>query len=188
MKKLIVITFCLFLVAGTVSAKGNMFVGANAGVSIPLGDFGKAYNLGFGGAGIFMYQLNAMLGLTGSIGYLRYGGDNDISFSSIPLLFGGRYMFGKGDTKPYGTAELGLHFSSADAPTVSFTNPITGQTQTLGGGSASSTNFGIGFGGGVLHPLSKNLYLDANAKFNIIMTSGSSSTYISVMAGVLAAI
>ncbi|GBD91187.1 hypothetical protein BMS3Abin04_01913 [bacterium BMS3Abin04] len=184
MKKVIAISLLLFLFVSVSNAQvGKMSVEPNVVLALPLGSFGDANSIGFGGTATFMYRVINQLDLTGSIGYLRWGNKNvDGSFSSIPLLFGARYYFQKGSITPYAGAELGLHFSSSsiELPTYSFGG------QTFGGGTASgsSTDFGIGFGGGALFQASLNLTLDATLQYNLIASSGSAS-YLSLEVGVL---
>ena len=52
----------------------------------------------------------------------------------------------------------------------------------------SDSFFGFGAGAGFLYQLSPKLSLDVNAKFSSISSSGSASSYINVMAGVLIAL
>jgi opacity protein-like surface antigen len=149
-----------------------------------MGDFGDVYKMGFGGQGTFAYHINPMLDVTGSVGYLTWSGkDLDYTFSSVPVLVGVRYYFGQGKFHPYVAGELGLHFTSVSVPSV--TIPGFG---TYGGGSASDSFFGFGAGAGFLYQLSPKLDLDVNAKFSSISSSGSSSSYINIMAGVLVAL
>ena len=184
MKQLLSVILLAVLFTGFIQAQGKMAAGVQAGIAIPMGDFGDGYKMGFGGAGNFVYHINPMLDVTGSIGYLTFSGkEADYTFSSIPVLAGIRYAFGKGNLNPYASGELGLHFGTFDTPEI--VSPGFG---TIGGGSASSTDFGIALGAGFLYQLSPKLDLDVNAKFNNIFSEGSSTSFISIMAGVLVAL
>lgn len=183
MKQLLSVLIVIALFTGFANAQSKMAVGLQAGVAIPIGDFGNAYKLGFGGQGTFAYHINPMLDVTASVGYLTWSGkDADYTFSSVPVLAGVRYYFGQGKFHPYVAGELGMHFTSVKVPSV------TVGGFTFGGGTASDSFFGFGAGAGFLYQLGPKLDLDVNAKFNSISSSGSSSSYISIMAGVLIAL
>jgi opacity protein-like surface antigen len=172
------------LLAGFSNAQSKMAVGLQAGVAVPLGDFGDGYKTGFGGQGTFAYHLNPMFDVTASVGYLTWSGkDADYKFSSVPVLAGVRYYFGKDNFNPYLAGELGIHFVTFDVPTI-----VIPGYGTIGGGSESKSYFGFGAGAGFLYKMGPNLDLDVNAKYNSISTEGSSSSYISIMAGVLIAL
>ncbi len=196
MKKVFIVLILSLCLVGITQAKGGkLAVGVNGVVALPMGDFGDFAKTGFGATGTFLFRVIPQLDVTGTIGYLTFGVDvptvqganikADGSFSSIPILFGGRYYFMPGKVQPYGAAEIGLHISSGSDTEVSFTNPFTGQTTTQTVEGESSTNLGFGFGGGVLIEAGKNLKFDGGVQFNIISTTGSSSSYISIEAGVL---
>ena len=85
--------------------------------------------------------------------------------------------------KPYVAGELGMHFVTFDVPAI-----VIPGFGTIEGGSSSDSYFGFGAGAGFLYKMGPNLDLDVNAKYNSISTEGSSSSYISVMAGVLIAL
>jgi len=176
MKKVVFVLLVLAFFVGNVNAqKGKMQAGGQVGISIPMGDLGDGANLGFAFQGNFLYGILPSLDLTGSLGYISWGTDSDnISFSSVPLTFGGRYYFQRGQFTPYGLAELGLHFTSSSVEIPSFLG--------FGGGTidGSSTDFGIGLGGGFLYDL-ETFKLDVNAKINIV----SGFNNLMIMAGVL---
>lgn len=177
MKQLLSVLLLAVLFTGFINAQSKMAFGLQAGVAIPMGDFGDAYDMGFGGQGNFVYHINPMLDVTASVGYLTWSGNEaDYTFSSVPVLAGVRYYFGKDKFKPYVAGELGMHFTSFD--------------YEFEGISASSSDsyFGFGVGAGFLYKMGPNLDLDVNAKYNSISTEGSSSSYISIMAGVLIAL
>jgi len=177
MKQLLSVLLLAVLFTGFINAQSKMAFGLQAGIAIPTGDFGDVYDMGFGGQGNFAYHINPMLDVTASVGYLTWSGkDADYTFSSVPLLAGLRYYFGKDKFKPYIAGELGVHFTSFDYE-------FSGVSY-----SSSDSYFGFGAGAGFLYKMGPNLDLDVNAKYNSISTEGSSSSYISVMAGVLIAL
>lgn len=186
MKKLLFVLFVLLTFAVTTNAQvGKMTVGGNLVLALPMGDFGDAYSMGFGGTATFTYRVIPNLDLTGTLGYLSWGYDVenlDGSLGSVPFLVGGRYYFNAGGFKPYVSAELGLHFTSSSVDIPSFN--VGGFSFGGGEQSASSTDFGFGFGGGVQFPVADKISVDGTLQYNMIATEGSSSGYISVEAGV----
>lgn len=184
-KVLLVLVILSFFAVNTYGQVGKMTVGGNLVLALPMGTFGDLYSTGFGGTATFTYRVIPNLDLTGTLGYISFGYDVsnlDGSFSSVPFLVGGRYYFEAGSIKPYVGAELGLHFGSTSVDLPSF----SAGGFSFGGGSqsASSTDFGFGFGGGVQVPVGDKLHVDGTLQYNLIATSGSSSGYISVEAGV----
>jgi Outer membrane protein beta-barrel domain len=161
-KTILILLVSLFFISNVNAQVGKMQAGGQVGISIPIGTLGDGANLGFGFQGNFLYGITPIIDLTGSIGYVTWGTDTDnVSFSSVPLTFGGRYYFQRGEFTPYGLAELGIHFSSVDIPSVH----IGGIT--YGGGSASNSDIGIGLGGGFLYDLG-SVKLDVTGKINIV--------------------
>ena len=173
--KLLFLSSLLFI--GTVNAqKGAMKVEPSLVIAFPM----DGTNMGFGINGTFFYGINKNIDLTGTLGYISWGySDFDGSFSTIPLLFGGRYSFDVGGTiTPYAAAELGFHFTSAsiEIPTYNIGGVTYGGTT-----SASSTEFGLGFGGGAYFQVSENIVIDGNLQFNIV----GSGNYFGIRAGVV---
>ena len=176
MKKFLAVLFVVFLVAGFSNAQGKIALGVNAGIALPMGDFGDGYDMGFGGNGLFVYHASPNVDVTGSVGYLTWSGKDALdgaTFSSIPVLVGARYLFGQGKFNPYIGAELGMHFSSSDYE-------IMGVSY-----SASDSFFGWVAGAGFLYQIGNNMDLDVAAKYNSISSEGSASDYVSVFVGLL---
>lgn len=180
MKKVFFTILVLLMVVSLTQAqdKGNMVISAQAGIALPTGDFGDVYDMGFGGRAVFAYHLNPNLALTGTAGYLTWSRKDDFgegTFSTIPVLFGVKYLLGKGDFKPYLSGEAGLFFSS-----FSYDVTFFGTTTTV---DDSGSDFGVALGGGFLMPMGKSLMLDVSVQYDIIMTEGSSTSYLGVFAG-----
>ncbi|MBE0539709.1 MAG: outer membrane beta-barrel protein [Ignavibacterium sp.] len=179
MKQLLSILLLAVLFTGFINAQSKMAFGLQAGVAIPLGDFGDGYDLGFGGQGTFAYHINPMFDVTGSVGYLTWSGKADgVTFSSVPVLVGVRYYFGQDKFNPYVSGELGMHFITSEFKEENSEISI----------SSSDSFFGFGAGAGFLYKMGPNLDLDVNAKFNSISSEGSARNYIGIMAGVLIAL
>ncbi|MEX2115666.1 MAG: outer membrane beta-barrel protein [Bacteroidota bacterium] len=177
MKKLLSVFVVALCLAGTASAQeGAMSVGGGLNLGLPMGDFGNIAGFGFGFQARFQYGLTNDLALAGSFGYISFSEKNSASSSVMPILASGRYYFTPGDGRPYGQADLGL---------TTFSQTFNFNFGGLGGfaGSASSTNFSIGFGGGYETKLNDKWSLDFGAGYNIILASGGSLSYIGIRAG-----
>lgn len=155
-------------------------VSVQAGLAFPMGDFGDAAGTGFGISGTYEYFLEKGMSLTGSIGYYSFGAKEDIpgfdySLSNIPIMVGGRYYLGKGEFVPYVGAEVGLNMISTTITMSFFGSPVEVD--------ASSTEFGVNPYVGCKYAISPKLMLDANLKYNVIM-SDPSTTYLGINVGV----
>lgn len=191
MKKLFAIISVL-LIAVSLNAQGKFAVSVNGDVALPMGNFGDLAKTGFGGLVAGVYNATPNIQVTLKSGYLTWSTEtpasiqaaassvNEGTLTSIPVLVGARYVAGKGKLKPYGAAELGMHFTSTEVPSVTLP---TGQS--VGGGTTTDSNFGFGFGGGVYYEVAKTVDLELNAQYNIISTSGNSSGFINVGVGAL---
>jgi len=162
MKTFLSILFAFLLALGSVNAQNKMSLGAGLVVSFPMGDFGESANTGFGATAVFELSFMPQLVGVANIGYISYGTDVDeVSFSTVPLLFGVKYFFVPG-VGFYGIGQLGFNFFSAsvDIPDIG----------GFGGGSVSSTSteFTFVIGAGYELPVGSNISLDFNGTFNLI--------------------
>ncbi len=131
---------------GTANAQtGFHRISAGAEVALPLGDFGKAYGIGFGATGKAFYGISEKGDITGTLGYLHFGmkEDSDMmsgSMGMIPVMFGYRHDFGG----LYGEPQIGLMMLRSK---VTFEN--TGFIDLSGlSGTHSDTKVSFGLGGG----------------------------------------
>lgn len=176
MKKFFFALTVVILTTGFIHAQGKIALGVNAGVALPMGDFGDGYDMGFGGNGLFVYHATPNVDVTGSVGYLTWSGKDALdgaTFSSVPVLVGGRYLFGKGNFNPYVAAQLGMHFTTYDVEVMGFST------------SGSDSYFGWNIGAGFLMGVGKNMDLDVNVLYNTISSEGSSSSYLGILVGLL---
>ncbi len=89
-----------------------MAIGAGLVVSLPMGSFGDAANMGVGGTAAFELNFAPQISGVGQLGYISYGTDSkNTSFSTVPLLVGIKYYVVPG-TDFYGIGQLGLNFFS----------------------------------------------------------------------------
>ncbi|RPI74192.1 MAG: hypothetical protein EHM47_04275 [Ignavibacteriales bacterium] len=181
MKKLLSI-LALLLVVFTINTNAQS-ISIQPFLGLPMGDFGDGYGIGFGGTATFVYPVTPTVDLTGTAGYLTFGGKDaldGVSFNVIPIVVGGRIAFSESSVTPYFAAALGLYIGSASGER-EFT--VGGQTFTVEFDGGSSTNFGAKGGFGVLVPVN-SISLDLGANFNLITTEGSSTSFIGFDLGV----
>ena len=161
--KVILIALSLFSIS---NAQSNMAVGAGLVVSLPMGDFGNAANLGIGGPAAFELKFQPQLVGVGHIGYISYSTESDaFSFSSVPLLVGAKYFF-QPASGLYGIGQLGLNIISTTVETPSYS--IFGTSYGGGSVSASSSEFTLALGAGYEMPISSNLIFDVSGAINVI--------------------
>ncbi len=181
MKKLLLVLFVTVFAVSFSNAQSKMGASVQGLLSFPTGDFGDGAGTGFGATGTFVYSVSPMLDVTGSVGYIKWGTKEsvpgyEVSFSDIPIQVGVRYAVGKGQFLPYVSAEAGLHMLSSSAK-----GNLFGFTVDQ---SDTETKFGVSPGAGFLYKFNPKTSLDVSAKYNLIFTEGSSTTHLTVSAGV----
>lgn len=152
MKKTLVITFMLTLMAGTAFAQhgpggggggyssgggsGRGRFGAGVLLGVPIGDWGDLVDFSLGILLNLDYSLQPQLALTGRAGYIQHLVDGEgVHLSTVPFWFGLKYLFGgEGTTRPFIAGELGFNFNRAKID---------------GFGSDSDLDLGLNLGGGV---------------------------------------
>ena len=169
--------FLLFAFAAifSVKAQAQVQLGLHAGVGIPMGNFGDAYNLGIGGGGNFKYLLSDNFALGASVSYYTFGGKDlgipgyDAPSSNlIPIHANAEYYFGDGSTKPFIGADLGVTMTSSSAA-----------------GSKSQTNFSFAPILGIKFGLGDSVDLFGNAKYNVVTNEISNLSYVGINFGLL---
>jgi len=104
------ILVALCSVSAPASAEVNLRAGVDGAFILPVGNWGDASGMGFGGLGKFDYVVMKDLVTTFRIGYLFHLEKNSLSTKELPIMFGAKYFF-LGDSKEgglYGGLELGL--------------------------------------------------------------------------------
>lgn len=180
MKKMLSIIAVLF-VAFAINTNAQQ-LGIQGSIGLPMGDFSDALQakLGFGATGTYFYDASGTFIITGSVGFLSFSSDDftagsttySYSWTFIPIYAGARYLFSDGQFAPYGGAEAGYTVISVS---------VSG----FGIAAAGSSNIAVAPMLGFMYEMSKGLNLDVNAKYNIILGSGSSISYVGVNAGVV---
>lgn len=166
MKSFITIFLSIVFFSGLNKAQSNMAVGAGAVVSLPMGSFGDAANLGIGGTAVFELRFAPQIVGVGQVGYISYSTESDnVSYSTVPFLVGVKYYFVPG-VDFYGIGQLGLNFfsTSTDIPSIN----VGGFSFGGSSASVSSSEFTFALGAGYEVPLSEKFSLDFTGSFHII--------------------
>jgi hypothetical protein len=161
----------------------------DAGIALPLGDFGKAVGTGFGVHGSLWYKLaNPKLRVRGDVGFDRFAGENSINvggfsastdFTVIPVI--GNLVFALGDpkstatSKPYILGGAGLVLARGSGSVT-----VAGRTTSS---SSTDTNLGIQLGGGIEFQLA-GFSTFAEARFVNAFGDGGSARYIPLSFGI----
>ena len=176
----------------SISVSAQFGVSLKGGGYIPVAEFTKNYNNGFGGEVIFIYRSNPKFEIGITTGYSHYGADEDVLKSALldaiqddldqinidatidieaplniyPLALNIKYLFGNKKVKPYFFFEGGIFF---------YDLTIKGHIEIKNGPiidipekvqKENSTMLGIG--GGMQFRLSKRLFFDVSAKWSIM--------------------
>ena len=158
------------------------FIGSvSTGISIPTGNLSNSYSAGFNLSGNGGYIFNKNLGARGDLSFNSFG-------LNLPGYTGGAFhivslkadlLAGKFDKlssiMPYGVVGIGLYMlSESDYTYQGFTNSVP-----------SETDFGMGLGGGAAYKVSHNISIFGEVQYNVVFTSGSSTTYIPFRVGAM---
>lgn len=124
MKKLFAVLVLGLLLVGTASAQnfwgqGKMSYGAGAELSLPMGDFGSAVGMGFGGFGNFQYGLNEQMTVLGTLGYSMWGekdnGGVKTSAKALTILGGVKYSLANVTKGFYAVGAVGIYSRTVKA-------------------------------------------------------------------------
>jgi len=190
MKKLMMLMLAVILMAGFSSQSfGQIKIGANAGIGLPMGDFGDGYKMGFGGSVEGKYFLNDNLAIGATFGFYSFKMKDDLltyeksessadaTFTIMPILATVDYYFATEGFKPYVGAGVGLYSWKSKVSV-----PYFGDVEVTG------SDLGIAPTVGFCYGLSEKIDLNVNAKYNMIFTEGSSTTFLGINAGIIVAL
>ncbi|NNG27063.1 MAG: hypothetical protein HKM87_06025 [Ignavibacteriaceae bacterium] len=162
------------------------FVGLLADATLPMGDFGDSWSTGFSAHAMVGYMIARSLLLNVSAGYVTFSEKESVegvdqSYSWIPIFLGLNYVFNPGKKfMPYLGVALGMYFIS-----YSITQTIFGQTYDFSG---NDSEFGITPRLGAYFLVSAAILLSISAEYNMIFTSGSTTSAIGVLFGAMFAL
>lgn len=167
----------LFFIAVNES-KAQVAIGAQVGISLPMGDFGDAYNLGFGGGLQGSYFVSPKFAVGANISYHTFGAKNlpsGINITSTILGFAPsvQYFFTEEGFRPYIGTDLGYY---------SLGSSVSGLGTS---GSASKGYFGIAPQAGFLYDFSSNLALNVNLKYNLVLSDPTNIGSLPLNVGIL---
>ncbi|MCL2651491.1 MAG: porin family protein [Candidatus Azobacteroides sp.] len=170
-------------------------VGINGGVQLPMSNFGKEANMGYGGELNVKYMINENIGVGLGAGYYTFGikkellteSSNEFStlygyeinvkngnYLMIPIVGKFSYVFGKNAFKPYLGVDLGLYMFGI--------NIVADEGKDL----EWLRKFGFAPVLGFEYAFTHSLGLDVNAKYHEILTDGSNGiSSLSISVGIV---
>jgi opacity protein-like surface antigen len=144
------------------SWEGRAVIRVNGGLSFPVGNFGDAFNTGFGFGGSIGYGVSRDVLISWAIAYhsFEFSRDEEIDWSVTPMTFNADYRIPtNGSFAPWVGGGLGLY-------------RVNGEFRVGGPGgvieSEDFNNFGLNFGMGVGVPLSEKAVLGTGFKFHYV--------------------
>lgn len=171
-------------------SQGNLGVGVNGGLSLPVGQFTEFYSSGYGGNGQVMYNFSDQFMVVLTVGYNKWDVDqdavnnkakqsgSDITFnlnsnlSVIPLYIGARYYLARGKHRPFFSIDFGgysYNFKLAGDVTIKFPgNDLPDITVPLEERTETGTETALALGIGYFYRMSKRVYLEFNSKYNVL--------------------
>ena len=188
MKYIIRFSFIFLLFSSLTFSQTSYGSDLSATVAFPTGVNAEYFKTGIGAIGGFYYEMewSWRIGLTLGFIYSGINGeevnnyfqtleqqqgniDLDGHVSTIPILLSFKYVLPGTSPRFYGIIEAGLYlYNTKTNGTITYT---TGESAPIDKSEFSSEP-GIAFGLGALFPVSKEISIDANARYHIVRNSG----------------
>ena len=178
MKKVLL---ALAVVMFAFSVNAQVKIGVSGGIALPMGDFGTAYKMSFGGGVTAKKMLGDKMAIGLGLSYIMlsptdemkaaYGGA-DVTTSYMPINASFTYYFATEGFKPYAGIDLGYYMFRS----------------SYGGLTVSTSDIGFAPTVGFEYGFSDKMALDVNAKYHYIMTEGSASSMVGVNVGLVFAL
>jgi opacity protein-like surface antigen len=172
---------------------GGAYFRLGGGVTVPLGDFADAYNLGFRGLGTIGWQLAGMpLGFDLDVAYDRVRGDEVgiFDFEDVSILSGTanvRWDFPTQGTIGFYVSGGGGIYRFSDYGVDVDLGKLASQGLRLGGSAEdvdeTTTEFGVRVGAGVTFGRG-NTRGFVEASYNSVFTEGSNTNFVPIVVGV----
>ena len=171
--KLFVILCFIVLSAPNVFSQSPVLLSIGTGISGPMSEsnFSDAFNLGFNVHASATVLLNRNIGFRGDLQYNNFSYDESspdfsASYKITSLkadLLAGNF---EGKVNPYGVVGMGVYFQTVG---------VSDDDVTI---SQSTTDFGMGLGGGLSFSVSPAVNLYGEAQYNFIFTDGAAKGYL----------
>lgn len=183
MKKLALSVAALAIAGGLMAQDPRFSLGAE--LALPMGDFGDASNMGFGGSLGYEMPQGDNLGLIAQAGFLAFSGKDVESFgitvkgansTMIPIQVGAKYYFTDNQEGLYVNALIGVHMVTTTIPESSYT--FFGVTVTTPEQSVSDTN--LSYAPGLGYIVGENI--DLNVRYQMVSGDGATSSYLGLRA------
>lgn len=151
-------------------ASAQFSVGASVAPAIPMGDFSRFADFGFGFSLDGRYMIGERMGFGLGVSLYNFNTSlDDINYRVIPIAAKIEYfMRGISQPTPYIGLDIGSYALSFNAFGFRVSNPYFGLSPTLG----------------ISYPLSKQLLVDGNIQYGLIFSEGSNTTYIPINLGI----
>jgi hypothetical protein len=169
---------------------GKFAIGGNLGYSIGFGNAFKEYSYGYYSPyyGDWGWKIKNKLSLSFGAKF-KYKINPKFSLGGILEYQGGSVDVTRTGGYWGGGASGSYHWTNLLGSIIYNLTPQQKNNYYLAGGlglymGSGTTDLGIHMGGGVEHFFQPDLSLDGGARFHIIFTSGNSTTYLNIYAGV----
>jgi opacity protein-like surface antigen len=186
--KLLLPVFLALLTFNSAYSQSKFAIGVNGGVSIPVGEFTRYYEVGYGANAQFFYGVSEDFLISLTVGYDIWNVDQDAinqklaetginfmleldsHFRIIPLYIGVRYYMAKGKSRPFFSIDFGgysyeFKLSGRATNTIPGANfpggPIPEKKET---GTQTSLALGLGY----YYRVTKHFYLEFQSKYNVL--------------------
>ena len=200
MKKLLIAIGLILVVSLSVSAQESMKINvyAGGGVTIPMSPdvFKDYWKMGIGFGGGVGFEVTKSFEIVGRFGYNMHSFEADkfladlgvtgitidgLDFKTLEIMADIKYLIPAGEEdaafKPYLVGSVGMVNAKFSDVT------ITGGTLSATLGGADETKLAFGFGAGAAFSVSPTVAIFVDAKYMIVTTSGESTGYLPLRAG-----
>ena len=186
--KIIITALVALLAFSSANSQSKFAIGFNGGASIPVGEFTRYYEAGYGGNVQVLYSVSEDFLLSLTVGYDTWNVDQDAinkklaeeeinfmldldsHFQIIPFYIGARYYMAKGKHRPFFSLNFGgynyefkLSGKATNViPDADFPGgPVKDRKET---GTQTSLALGLGY----FYKISKHVYLEIQSKYNVL--------------------
>jgi len=186
--KLFFTVLLVLLTINSTYSQSKFAIGLNGGLSFPVGEFTRYYEIGYGGNAHFFYALSEDFLLSLTVGYDLWNVDQDAinkklaeeeinfmleldsQFRIIPFYIGARYYLAKGKHRPFFSIDFGGYtyefklsgIANNVIPDADFPGgPLQEREET---GTQTSLALGLGY----FYKISKHVYLEIHSKYYVL--------------------